>query len=75
MEIIRKQYAIKTCEGMYYVGEVEVYEIDKGYRKRKIIESCENANEAELFDVRKDAKSIAQKYNFKVVSINTYIEE
>lgn len=72
MKLIRKRYAVKTSEDRYYVGEAYVY--GGGDLERKIVESSEDANEAELFDELKDAESVAEKYNFQVVSVNTYVE-
>ncbi|MGJ5700486.1 hypothetical protein ACTFIB_11230 [Staphylococcus chromogenes] len=71
--LIKKQYAVKSSNDRYYESEVEVYETN--YKIREIVQTTDDAYEAERFDNLKEAKEVAKKYGFEVVSINTYVEE
>ncbi|UXR74652.1 hypothetical protein MUA48_04155 [Staphylococcus sp. IVB6238] len=70
--LIKKQYSVKSSNDRYYESEVEVYETN--YKIRKIVQTTDDAYEAERFDTLKAAKEVAEKYGFEVVSINTYVE-
>lgn len=71
--LIKRQYVVKTSNNRYYESEVEVYETN--YKIRKIVQTTDDAYEAERFDTLKEAKEVAKKYGFEVVSINTYVEQ
>ncbi|PUZ23525.1 hypothetical protein BUY00_01515 [Staphylococcus chromogenes] len=71
--LIKRQYVVKTSNNRYYESEVVVYETN--YKIRKIVQTTDDAYEAERFDTLEAAKEVAEKYDFKVVSINTYVEQ
>lgn len=68
---IEQKYVIETEDGWYYKEEVYIY-FPNG--ERKIIETTDDIIQAKHFEVYSIAMNIAKAYNFKLLTLNTYVE-
>lgn len=75
-KLINQVYIIETNDGDFYKGEVEIYGSYGSVEiKNTALKVTQYAHEAKRFSNIKEANDIAYAYGFKVLTLNTYLEE
>ncbi|PTF96716.1 hypothetical protein [Staphylococcus chromogenes] len=72
-KIINQVYVIETKDGDFYQEEVEVYGSTNA--KNTLLKVTQNVKEAKRFAYFREANDIAYSYGFKVLALNTYLED
>ncbi|MDU0480656.1 hypothetical protein DWB90_09200 [Staphylococcus chromogenes] len=72
-KIINQVYVIETKDGDFYQEEVEVY--GSNNPTNTLLKVTQNVQEAERFASFREANDIAYSYGFKVLALNTYLED
>ena len=70
---IKQSFALKTENGRYFQETVKMLGEDKLIEK--VIETTDDIIKAKKYSTHKETSEEAIKYDFKVVAINTYVEE
>lgn len=70
---IKQSFVLKSKSGRYFQEKVKMLGEDKLIEK--IIETTDDIIKAKKYSTHKEASEEAIKYDFKVVAINTYVEE
>lgn len=70
---IKQSFVLKSKSGRYFQEKVKMLGEDKLIEK--IIETTDDIIKAKKYSTYKEASEEAIKYDFKVVAINTYVEE
>ena len=70
---IKQSFALKTENGRYFQEIVKMLGEDKLIEK--VIETTDDIIKAKKYSTHKEASEEAINYDFKVVAINTYVEE
>ncbi|MCE5089213.1 hypothetical protein [Staphylococcus devriesei] len=72
-KLINQEYVIETKDGNYYEEEVEVH--GSVGILNTVLKVTQYADEAKRFSDFRKADDIAYAYGFKVLTLNTYLEE
>lgn len=72
-KIINQVYVIETKDGDFYQEKVEVY--GSNNPTNTLLKVTQNVQEAERFASFREAIYIAYSYGFKVLALNTYLED
>lgn len=72
-KLINQEYVIETNDGDFYEEETKVY--GGHVRVQTVLKVTQYAHEAKRFSSIKGANDIAYAYGFKVLTLNTYLEE
>ncbi|MBE9438594.1 MULTISPECIES: hypothetical protein [Bacilli] len=70
---LTQDYILETEEGRYYKDTVSIYAGNKV--THKVLETTTDVYKAERFSDRDVAYELSKAYNFKVLALNTYLEE
>lgn len=72
-KLLNQVYVIETKDGDFYEEEVEVFGSYEA--TSKVLKVAQNPYEAKSFLDFREAYDIAYSYGFKVLALNTYLEE
>lgn len=72
-KLINQVYIIETNDGDFYEEEIEVHGSDG--ISNTVLKVAQNPYEAKSFLDFREADDIAYSYGFKVLALNTYLEE
>ncbi|MHB7943050.1 hypothetical protein ACYCKH_11685 [Staphylococcus capitis] len=72
-KLINQEYVIETKDGNYYEEEVEVH--GSVGILNTVLKVTQYADEAKRFSDISEAHDVAYAYGFKVLTLNTYLEE
>lgn len=70
---IKQSFALKTKSGRYFQDIFEI-QADRIVLER-IMETTDDILKAKKYSTHKEASEEAMKYDFKIVALNTYVEE
>lgn len=70
---IKQSFALKTKSGRYFQGVVNAY-AEQSLIER-VMETTDDILEAKKYRTHEEASEEAMKYDFRIVAINTYVEE
>ena len=70
---IKQSFVLKSKSGRYFQETVKMLGEDKLIEK--FIETTDDIIKAKKYSTHKEASEEAMKYDFKIVAINTYVEE
>ena len=72
-KLINQEYVIETKDGNYYEEEMEVF--GDGKPLRNVLKVSPYVKGAKRFSDISEAHDVAYAYEFKVLTLNTYLEE
>ncbi|PTE69878.1 hypothetical protein BUY46_01725 [Staphylococcus devriesei] len=72
-KLINQEYVIETKDGNYYEEEIQVFGGDKPLSN--VLKVSPYVKRAKRFSDIREAHDTAYAYGFKVLTLNTYLEE
>ncbi|MCE5096536.1 hypothetical protein [Staphylococcus devriesei] len=72
-KLINQEYVIETKDGNYYEEEIQVFGGDKPLSNA--LKVSPYVKRAKRFSDIREAHDVAYAYGFKVLTLNTYLEE
>lgn len=71
---IKQSFVLKTKNGRYFQDVVKMY-VNNENLTEKVMETTDDILKAKKYRTHKEASEEAIKYDFKVITLNTYVEE